>query len=319
MLCASTALASRVLLRCPPAAHTGDDMDIRNHADAAAVGRTPMMTRRWGTALATLLAAGLAGSPAAAEDAAPASAPWKLSVTPYLWATSLHGKAGVAGKEADVDVSFSDLFKKLNGALMLDLEARKGAFALMSDTVYANLEDNSSAFRGQGSLKVKTTANMLVQGLAGTYRVGTWQVADTGAGPLAVAVDPYAGIRYTYLDTELKGKLDLPDLGVNAQRTAEGDKQWVDPIIGLRTIWTLGERLSLLVASDVGGTSQNSDYSWEAVGVVGYRFGLFGTNNANLLAGYKALHQKYSDGNGRNEFDWDVTMHGPVVGLTLTF
>ena len=74
---------------------------------------------------------------------------------------------------------------------------------------------------------------------------------------------------------------------------AEGDKNWVDPIIGLRTIWTLGERLSLIAAGDIGGTSENSDYSWQAIGLVGYRFGLFGTNNANLVAGYRALHQKY--------------------------
>jgi hypothetical protein len=161
---------------------------------------------------------------------------------------------------------------------------------------------------------------MLIQGLVATYRVGTWQVAEFDrAGPLSVAVDPYAGIRYTYLDTELKGKLDLPDLGVNAKRSAEGDKNWVDPIIGLRTIWRLGERLSLAAAGDIGGTSQSSDYSWQAIGLVGYRFGLFGTNNANLVAGYRALHQKYTDGNGRNEFEWDVTIHGPVVGLTITF
>ena len=59
---------------------------------------------------------------------------------------------------------------------------------------------------------------------------------------MSVTVDPYAGIRYTYLDTELKGRLDLPDLGVAARRTAETDKHWVDPIVGVRTIWTLGER-----------------------------------------------------------------------------
>jgi hypothetical protein len=187
----------------------------------------------------------------------------------------------------------------------------------MSDTVYANLEDDSST--SQDRLKVKTTANMLVQGLAATYRAGTWQIAEFAqAGPLSVAVDPYAGIRYTYLDTELKGKLDLPDLGY-APRTAEGDKHWVDPIIGLRTIWTLGERLSLALAGDLGGTSQSSAYCGQALGVVRYRFGLFGNNNANLLAGYRALHQKYTDGNGRSAFDWDVTMHGPEVGLTISF
>ena len=78
---------------------------------------TPMMTRRSGAALAATLAAGLACSPVQAEDAAPATAPWKLSVTPYAWAISLHGHAGVAGKTADVDVSFSDLLKKRNGGV----------------------------------------------------------------------------------------------------------------------------------------------------------------------------------------------------------
>jgi hypothetical protein len=53
--------------------------------------------------------------------------------------------------------------------------------------------------------------------------------------------------------------------------------------------------------------------------VVGYRFGLFGQDNANLLAGYKALRQKYQDGDGRSAFEWDITMHGPVLGLTITF
>ena len=53
------------------------------------------VTRRSGVALAATLAAGLVGSPVQAEEAAPAAAPWKLSVTPYAWATSLHGKAGV--------------------------------------------------------------------------------------------------------------------------------------------------------------------------------------------------------------------------------
>jgi hypothetical protein len=201
---------------------------------------------------------------------------------------------------------------------MLDLELRKGRFGLISDTVYANLEDDGGT--AEGRLKIKATANQLVQGLAGTYRIGTWQPAEfAGAGPLAVAVDPYAGIRYTYLDTELEGRLDLPRLGVDARRTGEGDKHWVDPIVGLRTVGTLGERFSLIIAGDIGGTSQNDDYSWEVLGVVGYRFGLFGQDNANLLAGYKALRQKYQDGDGRSAFEWDITMHGPVLGLTITF
>ena len=261
----------------------------------------------------------LGAATASAQGAPPASSePWELSVTPYLWATALKGNAGVGRTNADVDASFSDILKNLNGALMLSLELRKGRFGLQSDSIYANLEDDGAT--AQDRLKVSATANMLIQSLAGTYRVGTWQLADLGAaGPLALTVDPYAGIRYTYLDTELKGKLDLPDLGVSARRTAESDAHWVDPIVGLRTSWTLGERWSLVLAGDVGGISTSDQYSAEAFGLVGYRFGLFGEGNANLLAGYRVLKQKYEDGDGRSTFEWDMTIHGPIVGLKITF
>ena len=73
------------------------------------------------------------------------------------------------------------------------------------------------------------------------------------------------------------------------------------------------------MAGDVGGISTNSQHSAQGVGLIGYRFGLFGQDDANLVAGYRALHQKYEDGDGRHRFDWDVTLHGPLAGLTITF
>jgi hypothetical protein len=273
---------------------------------------------RVGSALVLVVAAGLAGRPAGAQDAAPASPPWQLSLTPYLWATALKGDVGVGRRiDAEVDASFKDIWDNLNGALMLEGELRKGRFGLISDTIYADLEDDAAT--AEDRLKVDAKSKMFIQSLAGTYRVGTWRLADTGAGPLAVTVDPYAGLRYTYLDAELRGRLDLPDLGVAARRTAEQDEHWVDPIVGVRTAWTLGERWSLVLAGDVGGVSASDQYSAEAFGLVGYRFGLFGEGNANLLAGYRVLKQKYEDGDGRNAFDWDVTIHGPIAGLKITF
>ena len=70
--------------------------------------------------------------------------------------------------------------------------------------------------------------------------------------------------------------------------------------MGVRTGWTLGERWSLVLAGDVGGISTSDQYSAEAFGLAGYRFGLFGENNANLLAGYRVLKQKYENGDGRS-------------------
>jgi len=142
-----------------------------------------------------------------------------------------------------------------------------------------------------------------------------------------VTLDPYLGARYTYLDTEVTGRLNTtvegPFGNITRERQRQGtqsaDKHRVDPIVGLRTLWNLGGRFSLVVAGDVGGISTSDQYSWQAWSVVGYRFGLFGEDNATFLIGYRALHQKYVDGSGYNKFDWDVTMHGPITGLKFTF
>ena len=243
---------------------------------------------------------------------------WEIALTPYVWATALKGDVAVGGVKAKVDADFNDILDNLNVAVMLKAELRKGRFGILSDTVFAQLEDNAAV--GDGRLDIDSTANMLIQTLAGTYRLGTWQLGDLGAaGPLAVTVDPYAGIRYTYLDNELKGQLDLPDFDIDDKRKVQADKQWVDPIVGVRTLWDLGERWGLQLAGDVGGISTTDQYSAEAVGLVGYRFGLLGEDNARLLAGYRVLKQKFEDGSGRNKFDWDMTIHGPVLGLRIAF
>jgi hypothetical protein len=275
------------------------------------------MNRRVDWTLAVLVPTILAGGHARAEDTATGSAPWQFSITPYVWGVALKGDVGVGKTDANVDASFKDILDHLNGALMLSLEARKGAFGLLSDSIYADLEDNHAT--GDDRIKIDATGKLFIQSLAGTYRVGTWQLAATSAGPLSVTVDPYAGARYTHLNAEVRGKLDLPDLGINARRTAEQSEHWVDPIVGVRTAWTLGERWVFVLAGDVGGISTSDQYSAEAWSTVGYKFGLFGSDNATVLAGYRVLKQKYENGDGRDRFDWDMTLHGPLVGLKITF
>ena len=50
-----------------------------------------------------------------------------------------------------------------------------------------------------------------------------------------------------------------------------------------------------------------------------YGFGLIGHDKPSFVAGYRVLKQKYQDGDGRHEFEWDMTIHGPIVGLKITF
>ena len=174
---------------------------------------------------------------------------------------------------------------------------------------------------GDGRLKIDATGKLFIQSLAGTYRVGTWQLADFGStGPLIVTVDPYAGARYTLSGPpSCRASSTCRTSASTRAGPAEQSEHWVDPIVGLRTAWTLGEHWNLVVAGDVGGISTSDQYSAEAWSTVGYRFGLFGSNNATLLAGYRVLKQKYENGDGRDRFNWDMTIHGPIVGLKITF
>lgn len=269
-------------------------------------------------AFAVLLLRVLAPAPLSAQQTAAVGEPLEVTLTPYVWALALDGHTTVSGNNADVDVTFNDIVDDLDGAIMLDAEIRKGRFGVILEGLYAKLSDNGAS--GDDRIRIDADINQALLNAAGTYRLGTWTLADwQQTGPLAVTVDPYAGARFTYLDLSVRGRLDLPDLGLDRKRTESGDKAWVDPIIGLRTIWTLGDRWEVVLAGDIGGTDPNEQYSAEGFALAGYRFGLFGDNNARVLAGYRALHQKYEDGSGDDAFKWDVTMHGPIVGLSVAF
>jgi hypothetical protein len=243
----------------------------------------------------------------ALADDNPISEDWEFEATPYVWFLSLDGDITVRGQKTSFDVNFDDLVQKTNSAAILNGEVRKGRFGGFVDTVYAELSDDA----GSGPIRLDLSAENLWLTFGAFYRLGPWDLDPAAHGDaLTVTVDPYIGGRYTYLETQL----DLKP-GPNFS----GDQAWIDPIIGLRTIWGLSERWSVTLSGDVGGFSVGSDFAWQAVGLVGYGFGLFGDDDAHVMAGYRALYQDYSNGSGANKFEWDVTVHGPILGLSVQF
>jgi hypothetical protein len=198
---------------------------------------------------------------------------------------------------------------------MLEYEARKGHWGLWGNTIYANL-GSSKVSAPRGLTNIDPTVNALWQGLGGFYRLGTWDLADApGKKKPFLTVDTYFGARYTYLGL----KLDFDGVFQNRVNDVDPDKSWVEPLLGARTIWDLSERWTATLAGDIGGVAFGSDFAWDAFGLIGYRFDLFGEKNAKAFAGYRALSQDYTDGSGRDKFQWDVTLYGPIVGLVIGF
>ncbi len=244
----------------------------------------------------------------AAADS-PVSEELEVKVKPYMWFLSIDGDATVQGQEADVDVGFSDIWDNLNVGAMLEGEIRKGRIGVYGNVIYADLEATNTV----SGLEIEADATTVWAGLGAFYRLGPWNLDGTqsGGGGPQVIVDPYAGLRYTYLDLGLDVKGGGPNFS--------GDQDWVDPILGVRSIWQFTPRWSFTTVSDIGGFGVGSDFTWQAAGLIGYRFSLLAENDSRLLVGYRALAQDYEDVNGADKFEWDVIAYGPMAGLAIHF
>ena len=253
--------------------------------------------------------------PSVTAEEKPSVSGWEFSVAPYMWAISMKGYATVRGLEADVDVGFNDIWDQLNFAFMLEYEARKGHWGLWGNTIYSSLGD--SDIEGPAGLaKVDPSVTAFWQELGGYYRLGTWDLADTSGNKTpTVTVDAYGGGRYTYLDT----KIDFEGVFSGFVKNIDQDKSWLEPLVGVRTIWDFYERWTLTLGGNIGGVAFGSDFAWSTSGLIGYQFNLFGEDNARVFAGYRALSQDYTDGSGNNKFEWDVTLCGPILGRLLGF
>ena len=237
-----------------------------------------------------------------AEPSGPAATKWTVSVAPYLWATSMDGNATVKGVKADVDLPFDDILKDLSFGAMMLVDVRKDRFGVGVNGLFARVSPENNV----GNIKIDTTSDTAILGVAPYYRVVDWEYGVSSSGqPLRLFVAPLAGFRLTYMRTELD---------VHHGPTVDSSESWVDPVIGSSAGLDLSDHWTLAGEADVGGFEVGSDFSWNAQAFLGYKTTLFGVPTT-FAAGYRALYQDYH----HNDFEWDVTMHGPVIGTAMRF
>jgi hypothetical protein len=251
---------------------------------------------------ATLTAVTPAVGQQAEPPAAAASDRWNITVAPYLWATSMDGHAAVAGIKSDVDVPVQDVLKDLSFGAMLAVDVEKGRFGIGFNGLFARVSPDSKV----GDIKIDVTSDSGQLAILPFYRLLEWQYGVSSSGaPLRLVVAPEAGFRFTYMRTEID---------VHPGRTVDGSESWVDPLIGSRIGLELTDRWAIIGEGNFGRFGVGADFTWNAQAYVGYETSLFGRPTTFLL-GYRALYQDYHHGN----FEWDVTMHGPVIGTAVRF
>lgn len=241
----------------------------------------------------TLLALAVSSPALAADDG------WQHTAVVYMIGASIDGTAGVGPVEGDVDVSFGDILDNLELGAMAAYRGQNGRWAVVGDLIYMDLETDKKGLGPLGNSRATVELDQLILELDGSYAV-TRQM------------DVYAGLRYWDVDSTVTVVGGGP-LGETLKGTLGED--WVDPLVGVRYVWPLGEKWTVVWRGDIGGFGVGSDFSWHTTAYADWRL----NEHASLLIGIRWLDVDYDDGTGASRFLMDVSEGGPTAGFAWAF
>lgn len=222
---------------------------------------------------------------------------WGLTVAPYFVFPNMSGQAGIGDVVVDVDASPADVFDKLQFGFMVFLEMSNQDWAVGVDALYMDLgQDGLTPILGR-----EAEANMKQLAIQTNIlrRVAAW--AEVGLG-----------VRLNSIESGLKvapGDIVLPGRDVTVKNT------WLDPVIAARFTIPMESKWRLGIQGDIGGFGISSDFAWQVLPFVGYRF----SQVFELAAGYRAFGMKYETGSGGDYFLYDMVIFGPQLGIILRF
>lgn len=235
---------------------------------------------------------------------------WQFQATGYGWATAIDGRVGIRTlPPINVNAGFNDILKNLNGALMGSFLAKHGGWLMLTDLVWAALEDDAT-FRLPGNrhstpagVAPGTKVDLKLRQLISSALVG-YRLALGGSD-----LDVYAtaGLRYQRLTAEIDAFPGLIPIGLNRRST----EQWIDPTIGISANWRINERWFVNVLADVGGFGVGSRITTQALASVGYRW----NGSISTAIGYRAIYTDY-----RNDgFAYRAVQHGLISSIAYHF
>jgi hypothetical protein len=250
-----------------------------------------------------------AADPVIVEDAPVAeqvSPGWTVAIDPlYTWLPGFNGDATIFGNDISIDITsrdilhhIDDFLRALDGLYMGSGEARNGNFGLQYDIVYLSLGGSKDLTLGPGPITggVDLGFKLSMTTLAGNYRFYETQNAY---------LDAIAGIRIMDVQTDLA--LTIGPGGLSA---SDGDT-WVDPVVGVKGRYDLNENWYMKGSALYGGFGVSSHSLYDVAAFVGYEW----ANGIELYGGWRVADTKYDNGS----FKWDITMSGPMLGLTFKF
>ena len=210
------------------------------------------------------------------------------------WLTSVNGEVGIGRVQGDVDVDFVDLIKHANFVAMGGMELYKGKWHLIFNGVYAHFKDSLTGPRGFAH--VDAEAGTGIADLALGYTIVRTKLGNG----MPLTLMPAVGVRYTYLSLELDPE---------RLRTVSGHEDWWDPYVGGRVVLGLTDHLLWRTEATIGGFGVGSDLTWSAAMYLDWKL----SKSVTMNIGYRALAWDFEN----DKFLWDITLHGPWIGVTF--
>lgn len=220
---------------------------------------------------------------------------WSFDAFVYYWSASVGGDLTIEGEDVDLDDGGDGIFEisALTGFLG-NFEAHRGPWSFVFAPIFIHVEmDGDQSGAADADVEIDAQVH---EGFVAHEIGGAWQWL--------------AGARYYELDAEL-------DLSVGGVPTGSEDAitSWVDPIVGARYRGRFGEDWSLNGRADIGGFGVGSDFAWNASLLVGYHF----SSCVGAHVGYRALSLDFEDGTGGDHVEYNLSMYGPIIGVSFAF
>lgn len=213
---------------------------------------------------------------------------WDYTITPYIWAPALDLNLDVGpNPPVSGDVSMLDV---LDGALLLQGQARRGRWSFLGEFNYLNLSDDFGIAPSDPRAEWRMKGTMV--SLAAGYAF--YDEADT-------RIEAIGGIRAWDLETSTEVS------NLKASKTST----FVDPMIGVRVETPLGQSFSFHGLANIGGSNFGSDRQVEAIAQVNWPW----TERTSFSAGYRYLSLDFDD----DQVLIDATMEGPFIAVSFDF
>jgi len=258
---------------------------------------------------------------------------WRVAFTPYAW---------VPGVDLDINVPVTLRGHQVNANLLMNadwisvlshygpgfrlmaadgrLEVSKGKWGAFIDGywMYIKAKGGISGTKiGHDdrhdigySLDLTNKTQFAQVNFGPRYLIGTRPLNQSGDA--AVGLEVYGGGRVNYVSDSLTATATVDNASANLD--VSSSRAFVEPMIGIKTIWKLGHNFVGIIRGDVGGfnlVENNTDCDLEAA--IAWEF----HKNISLDLAYRAR------GQWQTESSSNVTVRGwfsgPEVGFTVVF